>query len=114
MMFVVNTNIEVNWILEASVDSYQNTDFDVIIKKPDGTVIYLEGSMDGNNPIKSEDFTPNTEIMAGSASHYITPDQIGVWVIVLTNGIIDSNTIYYEYFLRVSEPDTHIYQQVTV
>ena len=113
-MFVVNTNIEVNWILEASVDSYNHTDFDVIIKKPDGIVTYLEGNVDGISPIKSEDFTPNTEIMAGSASHYIIPDQIGVWVIVLTNGIIDSNTIYYEYFLRVSEPDTHIYQQVTV
>ena len=113
-MFVVNTEIEINWLLPASVASYQNTNFDVAVKKPDGTSTYLDGSLEPGGAIKTEDFITPTEITTGAATYRLNPDETGVWVVVLTMGNTDYNSIFYEYFLQVSEPDTHIYQQVTV
>jgi len=113
-MFVVNTDIEVNWMLPATVFSYQNKNFDVAVKKPDGTSIYFDGSLEPGGAIKTEDFIAPTEITTGAATYRLNPDETGVWVVVLTMGNTDYNSIFYEYFLRVSEPDTHIYQQVTV
>jgi len=113
-MFVVNTDIEVNWMLPATVFSYQNTNFDVAVKKPDGTSIYLDGNLEPGGAIKTEDFIAPTEITTGAASYRFSPDETGVWVVILTVGDTFDNKIFYEYFLRVSKPDTHIYQQVTV
>jgi hypothetical protein len=113
-MFVVNTDIEVNWMLPATVFSYQNTNFDVAVKKPDGTSIYFDGSLEPGGAIKTEDFIAPTEITTGAASYRFSPDETGVWIVILTMGDTDYNSIFYEYFLRVSKPDTHIYQQVTV
>ena len=113
-MFVVNTEIEINWLLPASVASYQNTNFDVAVKKPDGTSTYLDGSLEPGGAVKTQDFIAPTESTTGAATYRLNPDETGVWVVVLTMGNNDYNSIFYEYFLRVSEPDTHIYQQVTV
>ena len=113
-MFVVNTEIEVNWILPASVSNYQNTNFDVAVKKPDGSSIYLEGSSVAGGAVKDQDFIAPTEVTTGAATYRLNPDTVGVWVVILTIGNNEYNSIFYEYFLRVSEPDTNIYQQVTV
>ena len=113
-MFVVNTNIEVNWILEASVDSYQNTDFDVAVKRPDGSSTYFDGVLESGGAVKTEDFIAPTDVTTGAATYRLTPDETGVWVVILTLGNESDNNIFYEYFLRVSEPDTNIHQQVTV
>lgn len=113
-MFVIDTEIEVNWILPASVATYLNTDFDVAVKRPDGSSEYFEGSSEPGGAIKSEDFITPTDITTGAATYRLNPDTVGVWVVILTMGNNNQNTIFYEYFLRVSEPDTHIHQQVTV
>ena len=113
-MFIINTEIEVNWFFPASVATYVNTDFDVIVKKPDGSVVYVEGASEPGGAIKNDDFIPSSSNTTGSVSYRLNPDQKGVWVVILTIGNTDSSNIYSEYFLRISEPDTHIYQQVTV
>jgi hypothetical protein len=113
-MFVINTEIEINWILPASVSSYVNTDFDVCVKKPDGSSTYLDGILETGGAIKTEDFIVPTDITTGAATYRLNPDAVGVWVVILTMGNKEYNNIFYEYFLRVSEPDTKIYQQVTV
>jgi len=113
-MFVVNTEIEVNWILPATVSTYQNTYFDVAVKKPDGSTTYLDGSVEPGGAVKVEDFIAPTVTTTGAATYRLNPDETGVWVVILTIGNTEYNSIFYEYFLRVSEPDTHIHQQVTV
>ncbi len=111
-MFVKDTTIEVNWLIPASSQVYAYTDFDVIVKKPDGSSQYLDGVDD--NPILPEDFIAPTVDTIGGISYRLTPDTKGVWVVILTIGDSADSDIYYEYYLRVSEPDTHIYQQVNL
>jgi len=113
-MFVIDTEIEVNWILPATVFSYQNTDFDVAVKRPDGSSTYFDGVLESGGAVKTKDFIAPTDATTGAATYRLTPDETGVWVVILTLGNESDNNIFYEYFLRVSEPDTHIQQQVTV
>lgn len=113
-MFIVNTEIRVNWLLPASVAPYANTDFDVIVKKPDGTTTHIEGSTEPGGAIKAVDYIAPTDSTTGAITYRLNPDQKGIWAIILTIGSDTSNTVYHEYFMRVSEPDTHIYQRVTV
>lgn len=113
-MFILNTEIEVNWIFPASVNPYIHTDFDVIVKKPNGSTDYIEGSTEPGGAIKEADYIAPTDSTTGAITYRLTPDQKGVWVIILTIGGDTDSTVYHEYFLRVSEPDTKIYQRVTV
>ena len=113
-MFIANTEIQVNWLFPASVTPYANTDFDIVVKKPDGTTEYVEGSTEPGGAIKAEDYIAPTSSTSGAVTYRLTPDQKGIWTIVLTIGDESDNTVYHEYFMRVSEPDTHIYQRVTV
>lgn len=113
-MFVINTEIEVNWILPASVASCQNTNFDVAIKRPDGSSTYIDGALEPGGAVKVEDFIEPADVTTGAATYRLNPDMVGVWVVILTMGNKENSNIFYEYFLRVSEPDTHIYQQMAV
>jgi len=113
-MFIINTEIQVNWILPATVFSYLNTDFDVAIKRPDGSSTYIDGGIETGGAIKQGDFIPPTDVTTGAVTYRLNPNETGVWVVILTMGSNSDNKIFYEYFLRVSEPDTQIYQQVTV
>lgn len=113
-MFIIDTDLEINWLLPATVAEYVHTDFDVIVKNPDGDSIYIEGSTEPGGAIKAEDFIAPTPSTIGGVTYKFTPDIKGVWVVILTQGTDAFNTIYNEYFLRVSEPDDHIYQQVRI
>ncbi len=107
-MFIVDTTITVNWILQATAVSYIYSDFDVEIKKPDGDGDYYESA------IIEEDFIAPTVSTNGAISYDFTPDQEGVWIVVLTSGVSALHGIHMEYTLRVSSSDTHIYQQVNL
>lgn len=107
-MFILNTTIDVNWLFPATVQVYTYTDFDVIVRKPDGTSSYNESA------ILEQDFIAPTHNTTGGVTYKFTPDEIGVWLVILTIGTQDSSDIYYEYYLRISEADNHIHQQVTV
>lgn len=107
-MFIINTEIEINWLLPATLFVLPVEDYDIIVKKPDGSSQYFESA------ITSEDYIPPTDSTTGGISYRLTPDQKGVWVIVLTVGTADDSDIFYEYFMQVHINDTHIYQQVNL
>ena len=107
-MFLINTEIEVNWLLPATAQAYTYDSFDVIVKKPDGSSEYFESA------IQENDFIAPTVSTIGGVTYRLNADALGVWVVVLTTGTSDSNDIYKEYYLRVSKDDTHIYQQMKV
>lgn len=107
-MFLLNTEIQVNWLLPATATGPVFSDYDVIVKKPDGSSQYFESG------ILEADFIAPTVETTGGATYRVTPDQVGVWVVILTKGVSDLNENYFEYFLRISEPDTHIHKQVNL
>ena len=107
-MFLKDTEIEVNWIFPNTVVPYVYSDFDVIVKKPDGSSQYIESA------ILENDFIAPTVETTGGITYRLTPDEVGVWVIILTIGNSNFSDIYYEYYLRISEADNHVYQQVNL
>jgi len=105
-MFLKDTELEINWLIPATSQVYVNTDFDVIVRRPDGASSYID------SPIAAEDFIAPTVNTVGGVTYKFTPDVTGVWLIILTLGNAPDSDMYNEYFLRVSEADTHIYQQI--
>lgn len=105
-MFLKDTEIEVNWLIPATSQVYTYSDFDVIVRKPDGSSTYNEVA------IQPADFIPPTVNTTGAVTYRLTPDVTGVWLVILTLGAAPDSDMYNEYFLRVSEADNHIYQQI--
>lgn len=105
-MFVVNTEIEVNFLLPGTTANVSNTDYDVKVVKPNGESDYY------SQAIQSENFIAPTENTLGAAAYKFTPDTEGVWIVALVQGTSELSGIYYEYPLRISSPDTHVHQQV--
>jgi hypothetical protein len=105
-MFLKDTEIQVNWLIPATVAIYAHSDFDVIVRRPDGSSQYIDG------PIPAEDYIAPTVNTTGGVTYRFTPDVTGVWLIILTLGDAPDSDLYNEYFLRVSEADNHIYQQI--
>jgi hypothetical protein len=106
-MYILNTTIEINWLLPATAMPRTYDEFDVIVKRPDGSSSYLESA------IAPEDYIAPTVSTTGGVSYPLLFDQKGVWVVILVWGDGASHEIYYEYFLQIHQDDTHIHQQVT-
>lgn len=107
-MFLKDTEIEVNWLLPATTEIQNFNHFDVIVRKPDGSSTYNEAA------ILEADFIQPTPNTTGGATYRLTPDTVGVWVIILTIGDAPDSDLYNEYFMRVSVADNHIYQQINL
>ena len=105
-MFVVNTEITVNYLLPHTTATWTYGDFDVRIIQPDGESTFIESAL------AEENFIAPTPDSTGAISYPFTPDSEGVWIVAISRGTAPSFDIYYEYFLRVSSPDTHVHQQV--
>ena len=105
-MFLKDTELQVNWLLPATAVVYANTDFDVIVRRPDGASQYIDAA------IAVDDFIAPTVSTTGAVTYRFTPDVTGVWLIILTLGDAPDSELYNEYFLRVSEADNHIHQQI--
>jgi hypothetical protein len=105
-MFLLNTQLEVNWLLPATSQVYAYTDFDVIVVAPNGDGTYNDAA------ILEEDFIAPTVSTVGAVTYKFIPDATGVWKVILTLGDAPDSELYNEYFLRVSEADNHIYQQI--
>ncbi len=105
-MFVVDTELTVNFLLSNTNASFAYTDFDIRISKPNGDSLFV------NSALTEEQFIAPTVDTTGAVSYPFTPDTEGVWVVVLSTGDSNAFQIYHEYFLRVSSPDIHILQQV--
>lgn len=107
-MFVVNTEITVNYLLDHTTGVLTNTDFDVRVIQPNGDSTFYEAA------ILPENFIAPTPDTTGAISYPFIPDSEGVWIVALSKGIAPEFEIYNEYFLRVSSPDTHVHQQVVL
>ena len=109
-MFVKGTTIDVNWLLDNTNQTFVHTDFDIRVVSPDGSSVYYEGGVE--QPILVDDFIVPTVDTTGSVTYKFTPNAVGVWVVILCTGVESISTIKHEYTMRVSEPDTHVYQQI--
>lgn len=104
-MFIVNTEIEINWGLPSMLVPIPLANFDVRVRKPDGSVIVDQSA------ILEENYVVPTDTTTGVVSYPLTPDTKGVWLVVLVVEEEDRK-LYYEYYLKVWENDTQVYQQV--
>lgn len=100
-MYIVDTNIVVNWILPATDSPLGLADLDIYITPPGGEVVYINGAITGNNYIAP---TVDTH---GTVSYVLTPDILGLWKIVLASGENEEKVLYTEYKIKVSINDTY-------
>lgn len=107
-MFLLNKEIELNWILRASIYDIPLESLDITIKPPKGkgVVSYI------NNAIGVDDYIPHTTTSDGYVSYKFTPNLTGLWVIVLTNGENNLNSIYYERKIQVNTNDITVNKTV--
>jgi hypothetical protein len=95
-MYLLDTDLTVNWVFGAQDDVIALADLDVQIAAPDNTVVYENAAID------AEDFLAPTSTADGFASYTFTADQLGLWNITLTNGTGALNQIYMERKIFVS------------
>lgn len=102
-MFLVNTQLTVNWKLRATIYDIPLTDLDIIIKPPqgEGNTVYT------NSAIAAEDYIQPTTTTDGFVTYRFTPDSKGLWEVTLTNGVEGNNSIYYTHKIFVDSNDTH-------
>ena len=105
-MFVVNTEITVNYLLNSTALAFLYTDFDVRVIKPDGSFNFYDSA------ILEENYISPTTTTTGAVSYPFTPDVEGVWTVALSKGTAPNYDVYNEYTLRIVVPDTHVRQQV--
>lgn len=108
-MYLVNTELTMNWILRNSFIEIPRTSLDIRLRPPKDSgrnVVYTEAA------IAVEDYTAPTVDTNGWATYRFTPDLEGLWELVLTDGTDTENTFYYEQLIEVQSPDNHIRKEV--
>lgn len=115
-MFLVDTTIDINWILPPAVDLPIPgiSDYDVSVLSPSGAVTQHKGRYLDGNALEAESFLAPTESESGFATYKLTPDAKGTWFVTLTMGLPNANACIYEHTLVVHYADTVINQQVTI
>lgn len=107
-MYLVNTTLTVNWVLRATIYEILRETLDIVIKPPKGK----GNEQYFNAAILPENYVQPTSNTDGIVSFDFTPDQVGLWIIVLTDGTEDSNLIYYESKLLISKNDIYTKKHV--
>ena len=107
-MFVLDTEITVNYLLPHTTSNPVYTDYDIRVVQPNGDSIFY------NAAIPEEDFVAPTPDTTGAVSYKFTPGIEGVWIVALSKGTAPNFEIHNEYFLRISTPDVHVHQQVVL
>lgn len=105
-MFVINTEITINYLLPHTTGTHLYTDFDMRIVQPNGVSTFYASA------IQEENFIAPSPSTTGAVSYKFTPSIKGVWKVVLSKGSAPNFEVYNEYPIRVSSPDIHVYQQV--
>lgn len=108
-MYLVNTELQMNWILRNSFIDIPRTSLDVRVRPPKDSgrnVVYNSAA------IAEENFVAPTVDSNGWATYFFTPDIEGLWELVLTDGDETENTFYYERLIEVQSPDAHIRKAV--
>lgn len=86
-MYLLNAATTVEWVISPTATVIVNTDLDLRITDPEGTVTYVD------SPIAAEDFTAPTVDTPGSASYDFTPDIEGLWKIQLVIGTANNYVV---------------------
>lgn len=107
-MYITGQQVIVNWKIMSKPVVPVISDFDVLVQRPDGTKANHLGTL-----------YRNTALSSATADDYMlsfafTPDVSGVWVVKLTNGTSSAHLVYKSTGLTIHDPDTEVYQQVTV
>lgn len=105
-MYLINSELTVNWILSADLGTIALADLDVILKASRGNSTY------SNNGILAEDFLSPDLNNNGYASYKFTPNLKGLWLVALTDGTESEHTFYYEHKIVVTQNDTVINKRV--
>jgi len=100
-MYLLNTDITVNWVLNVTSDTILLSDLDIKIEQPSGLSDYIP------NAITAENYVQPTENSKGSVSYTFTASILGLWIITLTNGTEAINTIYSSSKLFISKNDIY-------
>lgn len=115
-MYVIDTEIEVNWRIPANPVPATYDEYDVTVLKPDGSLLVIDSNeFEGtytSSGILEEDYIVPDQFNDGAVTFPFTPDVEGVWTVILSTGLPGAHDIYYPYTLRVSSPETVIRQQV--
>jgi hypothetical protein len=107
-MFVINTEITINYFLNNTDEAQLFTDFDVRVVEPNGDFTFYSSA------ILEADYVAPTSTTSGAVSYSFTPTTPGVWTVALIKGTEPDYDIYNEYTLRVIQPDTNVKQQVVL
>ncbi len=98
-MYLINTEITINWEIPATTFVYTLDSWDIIVKKPDGSQEYFDAA------ILIADYLAPTTTTNGYVSYRVTPDTLGLWQIALTSGLGSLHYYYYEYKLQIAVND---------
>lgn len=100
-MYLINTELTVNWYLLTGVSPPALATLDIRIVPPNGEAGYLPGV------ILADDYIPSTVDTKGLVTYRFTPDQLGLWTIGLSVGISSNNQDFYTHDIMVSINDTY-------
>jgi hypothetical protein len=95
-MYVLNTEITVNFIIAPEDPVLENTDFAIIRRAPDGTTTFTKPGL--------TTFVTATETVQGSGTYVHTPDQLGRWKYQLVTGTAAAYDVVSNLFLFVVTP----------
>jgi len=107
-MFIVLTEIAINYLLYSTDEVLLNTDFDVTLTDPDDNSEYIK------SPIIPENYVAPTANSNGGIRFTYTFTKPGTWKIVLSAGEENTYFIHSTYNLKIISPITEIYTQVNL
>ena len=107
-MFIVNTEIMVNWLISHTNTEVDRTEYDIGITKPSGEYEF------NSSAIEEDGFIAPTDVSLGAASYKFTPDTEGVWIVTLLKGEPENYEVRSRYYLKVSTPDINVRQKLGV
>ena len=107
-MYLVNTELTVNWILSATEKVLVLPDMRVLIQAADKSTSDISGTL------VAENFLAPTSTTDGFLEAFFTPDETGLWVAVLVEKNTIVNPVYSEVKIFVTINDTIINSYVNL
>jgi len=105
-MYLLNTELTINWRIPATLFTYELTNWDIVLKAPNGDQTYIDAA------ILIADYTAPTPLTDGWVTYRFTPNTVGLWVAALTTGLGSLHYLYYDYKLQIVTNDTFSQQYV--
>ena len=105
-MYLLDTSITVNWKLDPTNQAIALADLFIQKTDPKGN------SEELINVLTPSNFIAPTINSFGFTEFIFTPDQLGLWVIVLSNKNVLNTPMYLPYNVYVTTNDTELFKQV--